>query len=120
MADFKYMLKYLRKRANLSQKELADKIGISPSAISMYEMGRRTPDFETEEALADFFNVNLDTLRGKSSDSQKEDLPEYDPDNIRLISLYSQLNRKDKNIIIDCMEGLVARYEKQKKTPPKQ
>jgi repressor LexA len=65
MAQFKDMLKYYRKIAGLSQVELAEKLGLSPSTISMYEVGKRQPDFETEEAIADFFNVDLNTLRGK-------------------------------------------------------
>ena len=65
MAEFKDMLKYFREREHLSQKDLADKLGISASTISMYELGSRHPDFETEEAIADFFNTDLNTLRGK-------------------------------------------------------
>ena len=67
MSSFNDMLAYLRKRNGMSQKELAEKIGISRSAVGMYETGEREPDFETLEALADTFNVNMDTLLGKSS-----------------------------------------------------
>ena len=67
MSSFNDMLSYLRKRNGMSQKELAEKIGISRSAVGMYEAGEREPDFETLEALADTFNVNMDTLLGKSS-----------------------------------------------------
>lgn len=67
MSSFNDMLAYLRKRSGMSQKELAEKIGISRSAVGMYEAGEREPDFETLEALADTFNVNMDTLLGKSS-----------------------------------------------------
>ena len=65
MSEFKDMLKYFRMRENLSQSELAEKLGISPSTISMYEVGKREPDFETEERIADFFNTDLNTLRGR-------------------------------------------------------
>ena len=67
MPSFGDMLTFLRKRGNMSQKDLADKIGVSRSAIAMYEAGEREPDFETLEALADTFNVNMDTLLGKPS-----------------------------------------------------
>ena len=67
MAKFSDMLGYLRKREGISQQELADKLKISRSAIGMYESGSRTPDLETLEAMADLFNVNIDTLLGKNS-----------------------------------------------------
>ena len=69
MPDFKDMLKYFRMRENLSQSELAEKLGIAPSTISMYEVGKREPDFETEEKIADFFNTDLNTLRGRDIES---------------------------------------------------
>lgn len=66
MASFKDMLKYYRERDGLSQSQLAKIIGVSSSTISMYEVGKREPDFETEEKIADYFNVSLSNLRGKS------------------------------------------------------
>lgn len=65
MASFKEMLKYLRLRENLSQSELAEKLGVAKSTISMYEVGKREPDFETLEAIADLFNVDMNFLLGK-------------------------------------------------------
>lgn len=68
MPEFKDMLKYYRMRDGLSQSELAKKLGVSPSTISMYEIGQREPDFETEEAIADLFNTDLNTLRGRDTE----------------------------------------------------
>lgn len=65
MNNFASMLKYLREREHLSQRELAAKLGMSASAICMYENGNRQPNFEDEELIADFFNVDLNTLRGR-------------------------------------------------------
>ena len=64
MADFSSMVKYLRQREGLSQRELASKLNMSASAIGMYESGKRIPRHEDEETIADFFNVDLNTLRG--------------------------------------------------------
>lgn len=75
MSNFSDMLTYLRKRDGMSQKDLAEKIGISRSSIGMYEAGEREPDFETLEALADTFNVNMDVLLGKSRPTPNNILP---------------------------------------------
>lgn len=69
MSGFSDMLVYLRKRDGYSQQELAQKIGVSRSTIGMYETGEREPAFETLEALADTFNVNMATLLGQPSGS---------------------------------------------------
>ena len=72
MAAFADMLIYFRKRDGLSQQALADSIGLTRSAIGMYETGKREPDFETLEVFADFFNVNMDVLLGKSSEESRK------------------------------------------------
>lgn len=76
MPEFKDMLKYFRMREHLSQSELADKLGLSTSTISMYEVGKREPDFETEEKIADFFNTDLNTLRGRDAEESYYTNPE--------------------------------------------
>ena len=72
MGTFKDMLKYLRNRDKLSQSELAEKLGVAKSTISMYEVGKREPDFETLEAIADLFNVDMNFLLGKDG-SENDD-----------------------------------------------
>jgi len=44
---------------NMTQADLAKALGVSPSAIGMWEQDRREPDFDTLEALADVFNVPM-------------------------------------------------------------
>ena len=65
MSKFSEVLKELRTSRNVTQAELAKAIGVSASTIGMYEKGEREPNFETEEKIADYFNVSLDMLRGK-------------------------------------------------------
>lgn len=71
MADFARVLRLLRSEKRLSQQALADKLGISKSAINMYERGEREPGFETLELIADYFNVDMDYLLGRSSKTTK-------------------------------------------------
>ena len=51
----------------MTQGELADAIGITRSRLSMYELGQREPNFETAETIADFFNVDIDYLLGRTN-----------------------------------------------------
>lgn len=66
MPKFPERLKLLRTSRELSQYSLANYIGISKSSINMYERGEREPGIETLEAIADFFNVDMNYLIGKS------------------------------------------------------
>ena len=66
MGDFQNIFKRLRNSCGLTQVEMAEKIGISRSTIGMYETGAREPDFETLEKIADFFNVDIDYLLGRT------------------------------------------------------
>lgn len=52
----------LRRRAGLSQAELARKLGVSPSAVGMYEQGRREPSAQMLVTMADAFGVSTDYL----------------------------------------------------------
>lgn len=66
MGQFQNILKSLRLAKNLTQDELAKQLRISRSAIGMYESGAREPDFDTLELIADFFNVDIDYLMGRT------------------------------------------------------
>jgi repressor LexA len=66
MATFGERLRECRKVAKLTQKKLAQAAQVAESTISMYEMEKRQPDFETLEVLADFFNVDIDYLLGRT------------------------------------------------------
>lgn len=65
-------IKELRKQKQLTQSELAAMLRISPSAVGMYEQGRREPDSETLLKLCDIFNVSSDYLLGKEDVIKKE------------------------------------------------
>ncbi len=59
---FQENLMTLRKLHNISQEELAEKIGISRQTLSKYETGESLPDIEKTKAIADVFGVSLDDL----------------------------------------------------------
>ena len=67
MGSFQSILKSLRKSLGLTQDELANKLEVSRSTIGMYESGSREPDYKTLGAIADFFNVSIDYLLGRTN-----------------------------------------------------
>lgn len=71
MSKFGTRLKELRTSRNLSQMDFARQIGVSKSSINMYERGEREPGLETLEKIADYFNVDMDYLLGKTDTINK-------------------------------------------------
>ena len=66
--DFPDRLRCLRKKAGLSQEELAQHVGISAQMIYCYENGKHDPTLMMLYSLADFFGVTLDELcRGEET-----------------------------------------------------
>lgn len=58
------VIRSLRQAKGMTQKEIADKLSISPSTIGMYEQNRRVPDVETISKIACVFGVSVDYLLG--------------------------------------------------------
>ena len=59
-------IKELREEKNLSQLELAKNLNLTQQSISLYEKGDREPSIDVLKNIANFFNVSLDYLLGKS------------------------------------------------------
>lgn len=55
-------IKKLRESMNISQEHLAKQLNVSPSTISMYEIGERIPRDETKIKIADMFGVSVSSI----------------------------------------------------------
>lgn len=64
-------LKKLRKERGLTQITLQMQTGIEQALLSKFETGTRIPPTETLVILADFYNVNIDYLLGRTNNPQK-------------------------------------------------
>ena len=62
MVDFGVKLKKLRQQENLTQQQLADRLGVTKSVISYYELQERYPSPEVLIKLASIFHVSTDYL----------------------------------------------------------
>ena len=66
---FGEMLQELRKDKGWKQSDLADRLGLSKSAIGAYETGISEPSIENLIKIAELFNVNIDYLLGHNRES---------------------------------------------------
>lgn len=64
---FADMLRKLREERQLSQRDIAEHLGITRQAVALYESGKREPDYRILKMLADFFRVSVDYLLGRTN-----------------------------------------------------
>lgn len=114
MSGFSETLASLRKRERLTQAELGTRLGISKSAVSMYERGQRQPELELLEKMADTFRVSVSTLLGRADGAPEGDpeLNEYltvlrdRPEMRMLFSLTKNANKEDVETAVRLIEAL--------------
>ena len=69
----------LRKKENMSQEDLAEKLDVSRQAISKWESGQGYPEMEKIIKISEIFNYNIDLLiKGKVDENQINDIEKYD------------------------------------------
>lgn len=66
--EFTERLKQYRESAQLTQRQVAEKLGISQQAYGDWERGVKMPTHENSKKLAKLFNITLDTLMGEESE----------------------------------------------------
>lgn len=113
MNYFGVRLKYLRMQDKLTQTELGNALEIAKSTISMYESGKREPDFETIEKFADYFNVDMATFF-PSGEVEKTADPKVDglsPLEARLMELVRRLTDDQKKMLLAQIELLLSKQE---------
>jgi transcriptional regulator with XRE-family HTH domain len=69
IAVFGKRLAEIRNNKGISQYELADRLKFTRAQLANYEQGNREPDFVTLITLADYFEVSLDYLLGRTDQS---------------------------------------------------
>lgn len=72
MENFCDRIKLLRKEKGLKQRAMADAFGLALRSYQCYEYGERFPDFQGLIEIADFFDVSLDYLVGRSDVRERQ------------------------------------------------
>ena len=103
------MIKTMRLSRNMTQKDLARALGQSESSIAMYERGKREPDFETLETLADIFNVPMSAFL--PADDRQQEYVQPASDGVRLlIKGLNKLTPEQLEQATNVMKAMFAQY----------
>jgi len=95
-------IRYYRKKAGISQKNLAAAVAMSPNAISYYEKDKREPNILILMKLAKILNVTGDALLGL----EHPDLTAQNRDEYTLLSCFRRLNSLGQKRILGDITGL--------------
>lgn len=95
MVNMGEKLKTLRTEKKLTQKQVADRIGLAISAVSSYESGTRYPSYDVLVKLANIFHVSTDYLIGMT-DTRNVDVTGLSDSEIELVSQLVDMLRNKK------------------------
>jgi len=106
---FTERLKSLRKENNITQKKLSDEINVSASTIGLYEQGRRSPDNETLTKIADYFEVTINYLLGRTNQKY------FRADETISFHSKGKLSDEDMKMVRDLIDRLVKNHKEEEK-----
>ena len=93
MVDFGNVLKTLRTKENMTQAQLAQKLGVTKSVISAYETGLRMPSYDILIHIAKIYNVSTDFLLGVERKSELDLSGLSDSEITALINLIKAMSK---------------------------
>ena len=117
------IIKSLRKQAGLTQKQLAERAGLSIASIQGYEQKKYTPKIETLSKIAKALNVSVESLFGgisigPATEYDMEKLDYYgllsDENTQKINELFKLLNYKGQDKAIEQVEMLtqIPKYQR--------
>lgn len=111
----------LRKKYELNQEQLAEKLNVSPSTVGMWEQGRRQPDNETIINISKLFDVSTDYLLDNDISQEFKEQSEENQKILKAVAdgltdplskaLYSKAcelkNDRDKRMVLNVIQGFM-------------
>ena len=84
-------IKQLRKQKGITQKEMAEAVGVGVSTVAMWESGKRTPSFKLLNDLSDLFDKSIDYILGISDDDRSPKLNDAQVEQLGTWEIQSEL-----------------------------
>lgn len=104
-------LLFYRKKAGLTQKELAAKLGVKNTAVSNWESGNNSIDIETLFSACEIFGVTLNDMYGRYS-VDKSSAPVLSEGEVRLLSAFRNLSPQGQDYILQTIDMAEKVYKK--------
>ncbi len=108
---FNVRLKQLRQRNRLTQSELAQVLGLKPTAVSNYESCRNEPSLDKLVLLAQYFDVSCDYLLGLTEAYLPVGGEVLDKDIVDFFDRYQKLSPESLTMLHDYIDFLIYRQE---------
>ena len=102
-----------REDCDITQAKIAEKLSMGTTQYRRYELAESPVSFELAEILANFYDVSLDYLAGRTNDKKgfnKSDLPKEE---VEMLKKYRNLTEKQRGIIIGRIEAFTEENEEQ-------
>lgn len=105
-------IQQMRKEKNWTQKDLAEKLGISDKTVSKWETGKGLPDIASLNPLCDILEININELLSgeKISEQHPDAYSEKAEENMMYLLKENQVNRKNKiaNILVGGILAIIS------------
>lgn len=99
-------LRELREKKNLTQTELGKLFNLSKQAISSYETGGSEPPPDTLQGIADYFNVSIDYIVGRTDDPRPSRSTKIPPDIRRIARAGEKMTPEQQKQLLKVAEAL--------------
>ncbi|MFK7004694.1 transcriptional regulator [Flavobacterium covae] len=100
-------IKQLRIENNLTQTELADKVGLTYVQIGRYEKGKSTPSADVLQKLANVLNTSTDYLMNGKTEQVEAQLA--DKELIKQFQEVEKLSPEDKNLVKTFLDAFITK-----------
>ena len=96
-------MRELRKKLNITMKQLGEMVGVSESTISFYETGRHEPDLKTITVIADILGTSVDYMIGHDTNECT-----FNAEENEIVELYKRMNDIGKKTAMNTIRALAA------------
>lgn len=105
-------LRFLRKRKGMYQEQLGAALGKSKTAISMYELGQRSPSIEDLRQIASYFRINPDRLISEDLSIQADGDVLFEAGLIKNRIIQMHISEEEFDLIMNYLDFIESRRNK--------